>query len=158
MYSDQADFDLRCEWGLHGLHATTGAIDAIVIVDVLSFSTAVDVAVSNGAIVLPYRWQDESAPGFARQQGAVLASGRHPGQYSLSPASLRSVPAGTLLVLPSPNGSTLSLSTRGIPTFTACLRNARSVAGRVKRHGKRIALFRPGSDGPMAHSGRAWKT
>jgi len=81
--------------------------DAVVIVDVFSFSTAVDIALSRGASVLPYRWKDGSASRFARDHGALLAESRTVGgPYSLSPDSLLSVPPGTRLVIPSPNGST----------------------------------------------------
>ena len=163
MFFDQGEFELRCEWGLEGLLALQPAADAMVIVDVLSFSTAVDVALSNGAEVLPYRWKaksgnDDSAKQFAAEKGAVLADGRRAGgTYTLSPASLRSIPAGTVLVLPSPNGSTLSLSTGGVPTFTACLRNAPAVARQVMACGpqktkKKIALIPAGerwSDGSL---------
>ena len=45
MYFDQAEYDLRCEWGMQGLLALAPDSDAVVIVDVLSFSTAVDIAV-----------------------------------------------------------------------------------------------------------------
>ena len=43
---------LRCEWGLEELLALRPFCDAVVIVDVLSFSTAADIALSNGAAVL----------------------------------------------------------------------------------------------------------
>jgi 2-phosphosulfolactate phosphatase len=142
---DQADYDLRCEWGLEGLRALQATSDAVVIVDVLSFSTAVDIALSNGASVLPYRWKDESAKQFAAERGAILADGRSAGStYTLSPASLRSIPPGTRLVLPSPNGSTLAFSARGVPVFTACLRNARAVAKLAASHGSRIAVVPAG--------------
>lgn len=145
MFFDQAEYDLRCEWGLEGLLALQPASDAVVIVDVLSFSTAVDVALSRGATVLPYRWKDESARRFAAEKGAVLADGRRASSnYTLSPASLRSIPAGTLLVLPSPNGSTLALSANGVPVFTACLRNAPAVAKQAAARGSRIAVIPAG--------------
>jgi 2-phosphosulfolactate phosphatase len=145
VHSDQTEYDLRCEWGLSGLLAVAGSSDVVVIVDVLSFSTAVDIAVSNGACVLPYRWKDESAKRFASEKRAILASGRTSAAgYSLSPASLRSITAETLLVLPSPNGSTLALSTRGLPTFTACLRNAPAVAKCVAQYGSRVAVIPAG--------------
>jgi 2-phosphosulfolactate phosphatase len=145
MYFDQSEYDLRCEWGMQGLLALAPASDAVVIVDVLSFSTAVDIAVSNGACVFPYRWKDASAARFAREKNALLASDRtKPGGYSLSPASLRSIPAQTRLVLPSPNGSTLALSANGVPVFTACFRNAPSVAKRAAARGSRIAVIPAG--------------
>jgi 2-phosphosulfolactate phosphatase len=141
---DQSDYDLRCEWGLDGLLALQPISDAVVIVDVLSFSTAVDIALSKGASILPYRWKDDSAKRFAAEKGAVLAAERSAEGYTLSPASLRSIPAQTLLVLPSPNGSALSLAANGIPTFTACLRNAPAVAKRAAACGSRIALIPAG--------------
>jgi len=144
VYFDQAEYDLRCEWGIQGLLAAEAMCDAVVIVDVLSFSTAVDIAISNGASVLPYPWGDKSAGRFARYKGALLASDRASAGYSLSPASLRFIPAQTLLVLPSPNGSTLSLSTNGVPTFTACLRNAPAVAKRAAACGPRIVVIPAG--------------
>jgi len=128
--------------GLLSLQATS---DVIVIVDVLSFSTAVDIALSKGASVLPYCWKDDSAKRFATEKGAVLADGRSTGsEYTLSPASLRSIPPGTLLVLPSPNGSTLALNVSGVPIFTACLRNAPVVARQAAAHGSRIAVIPAG--------------
>jgi 2-phosphosulfolactate phosphatase len=130
---------------MRGLLALAPASDAVVIVDVLSFSTAVDIAVSNGASVFPYRWKDDSARRFAHEKGALLASDRTvAGQYSLSPASLRSIPAQTRLVLPSPNGSSLALSANPVPAFTACLRNAPAVAKRVAAYGSRIAVIPAG--------------
>src|ERR1700730_4766356 len=142
---DQTDYEVRCEWGLRGLSALGPASDVVVIVDVLSFSTAVDIAIANGASVLPYTWKDDSSGQFADEKRALLASDRSvPGEYSLSPASLRSIAAHTALVLPSPNGSTLCLSTKGIPTFTACLRNAPAVARCTSKFGSRIALIPAG--------------
>jgi len=70
---DQAGYELRCEWGLRGLLTLLPASDAIVVVDVLSFSTAVDVVVGNGAHVLPCRWKDDSAARLAREKNAPLA-------------------------------------------------------------------------------------
>jgi len=145
VHFDQAEFDLRCEWGLEGLLALQPASDAVVIVDVLSFSTAVDIALSRGASVLPYRWKDGSAKRFAAEKGATLAGGRGAGgEYTLSPVSLRSIPSGTLLVLPSPNGSSLALSASGVPVFTACLRNAPAAAKQAAAHGSRIAVIPAG--------------
>jgi len=96
-------------------------------------STAVDIAVARGATVLPYRWRDDSAAVFARSQGALLASRRSPEGYSLAPASLRTIPPGSALVLPSPNGSTLCAITKAAVVFTACLRNCGAVAAQAVR-------------------------
>jgi len=145
VHFDQADYDLRCEWGLQGLLALRQASDAVVIVDVLSFSTAVDIAVSRGASVTPWRWKDGSAKQFAAANGAVLAEERRDSNgYTLSPSSLLSIPAGTQLVLPSPNGSTLALSAGSVPLLTACLRNAPAVARHAAAFGQRIAVIPAG--------------
>jgi 2-phosphosulfolactate phosphatase len=56
---DQAEYALRCEWGASGVRQLAAISDVLIVVDVLSFSTAVDIAVSNGAIVFPYGSRDE---------------------------------------------------------------------------------------------------
>jgi 2-phosphosulfolactate phosphatase len=146
---DQSQFDLRCEWGLQGLQALAPESDVIIIVDVLVFSTSVDIALAAGASVLPYRWRDQSAQEFAEQNRALLASPRsRKGGYSLSPVSLQSIPAGTALVLPSPNGSTLCLHAGHKPTFTACLRNCRAVAAKAVDYGTSIAVIPAGEQWP----------
>jgi 2-phosphosulfolactate phosphatase len=128
MNFDQADFEVRCEWGEKGILQLAPISDVVVIIDVLSFSTCIDIANSRGAIVFPYQWKDESAQTFAQSIGAELADKRGGSRYSLSPASLLSIGQGTRLVLPSPNGSSLSLATAATPTLTGCLRNCRAVA------------------------------
>src|SRR5262245_48902963 len=101
-YFDQAAAACRCEWGLAGLEALAPA-DVVIVVDVLSFSTCVDVAVARGVTIFPYRWRDASAESFAASQRAELALPRGKGRYSLSPGSFQGAPAGTRCVLPSPN-------------------------------------------------------
>jgi len=156
----QSDYDLRCEWGLQGVNALASISDVLIVVDVLSFSTAVDIAVARGAAVLPYRWRDSSAEAFAASRGALLAAHRSAaGEYSLSPASLESIPAQTALVLPSPNGSTLCLHTGGVVTFTACLRNSAAVASRARSCGTRIAVIPAGerwNDGSLRPGIEDW--
>lgn len=129
----QGTRQIRFEWGIDGLRACSAQSDTVVIVDVLSFTTSVDIAVSRGAMVYPYRSKDESAVGFAQQVGAVLAGKRGEG-LSLSPASLLSIEPQTHIVLPSPNGSTCTVEARqaGCTVVAGCLRNAEAVARRLR--------------------------
>jgi 2-phosphosulfolactate phosphatase len=127
-FYSQINFQIRFEWG-HGSVENLNA-DVIVIVDVLSFSTCVDIAVGNGAEVLPCVWKAEAAAEYAVKNKALLAGNRGISSYSLSPTSLLDIPADVRLVLPSPNGSTLSLlaQAKGAKVIAACLRNATAVA------------------------------
>ena len=119
-----------CEWGLQGLRESArGRI--VIIVDVLSFSTATTIAVGAGATILPCEWNDERAIAMAKAEHAELASKRGKGRFSLAPASLRDVPRGLRLVLPSPNGSTLAFAARELGAeaiVVGCLRNAAAIA------------------------------
>lgn len=128
---DQSGWDLRFDWGLDGLRNLAPASDVVVVVDVLRFTTAVDVAVGRGALVFPYRWHDGSELAYAGERGAVLAertTSTAPGPpWSLSPNSLSNLPSGQALVLPSPNGSTLCADATAAgarAVFAGCLRNA----------------------------------
>ncbi len=149
--SSQSDFDLRCDWGPSGLQNLTDS-DAIIIIDVLSFTTCVDVAVARGAVVFPYRWKDDFAAQYARDKNAHLAGSRRDPQskYSLSPASLMHIPPATRLILPSPNGSALAFaaSSTGAAVFAACLRNAAAVAAAAAGTGKRISVIPAGERWP----------
>src|SRR5262250_961175 len=119
---------ILCEWGMAGVESLPAKL--AVLVDVLSFSTAVDVAASRGAIVYPFPFSEaQAAQLIADRIGAVVARPRHKaeGKFSLSPASLTGIPRGVKLVLPSLNGGHLSVAagrTPGrIPVLTGCLRN-----------------------------------
>src|SRR5215468_6306659 len=123
MWFDQSGYDVRVEWGGVGLRALLGTSDVVIIVDVLSFSTCVDVAVANGALVYPSADTGGAAATFAASVGGVCAGKRGESRYSLSPATFASAEHGTRVVLPSPNGGALSLQTGHVPTSTACFRN-----------------------------------
>lgn len=68
---------MRLEWGAEGAVLLAAECAVVVVVDVLSFCTAVDVAVGRGAAVLPQRFDDAAAAAReAVAHGAVPASGR----------------------------------------------------------------------------------
>jgi 2-phosphosulfolactate phosphatase len=146
MIFDQSEFELRCEWGKQGVAKLAPLSDVVVIVDVLSFSTCVEIATNNGAIVFPYQWKDESAADYALSVNAQLASSKRTCNdgYSLSPASVMNIPTGTRLVLPSPNGSTLTLGTGQTPTLAGCLRNCEAIAHFAQTYGSRISVIPAG--------------
>jgi 2-phosphosulfolactate phosphatase len=161
MYTDQQEFDICCEWGYQGIVHLAPHSDALVILDVLSFSTSVDIAVHNGALVYPYQRHDDTALAYAQSQQALLASFERKSKsgYTLSPTSLLNIPAGTRLVLPSPNGSALSLASGSVPTFAACLRNAQAIARAVSKVGTRISLIPAGEkwkDGTLRPAIEDW--
>jgi 2-phosphosulfolactate phosphatase len=108
----------------------------------------VDIAVSRGATVYPYRWRDQRAHDYATSLNAVLAEHDRGAGFSLSPASLLTIPATTRLVLPSPNGATLSFATGTTPTLAGCFRNAEAVAHAARRLGRRIGVVPAGERWP----------
>ena len=122
------------EWGPAGAKVLSESCDVLVVVDVLSFSTALTVAVERGAKVWPHTG-GESAGQLARDIDAVLAGNRssHEG-VTLSPASLRDLPDDARLVLPSPNGSSIAFAAvnGALPVVAGCLRNAHAVARHLR--------------------------
>jgi 2-phosphosulfolactate phosphatase len=129
----QDGYRLRFDWGLSGATAIADQADVAVVVDVLSFTTTLSVALDAGTVIYPYRWNDATAQRYARERDAVLAVARPEacaGQVSLSPASIRAATSPGRLVLPSPNGSTIAshLATQHTVCIGACLRNAAAVA------------------------------
>lgn len=136
----QSGFGVRFDWGMPGATTISAGAAAVVVVDVLSFSTTLSVALDLGIEVFPYRFRDASAAAFAATRGAVLAVGRREAGstgVSLSPVSVRraAAPGGPLtvaskLVLPSPNGAAIcrQLGEAKALVVGACLRNATACA------------------------------
>ena len=151
---DQASFEVRFEWGLAGAKVLASVSEVLVVVDVLSFSTAVEVALARGATVVPTGWSNERAAALAAERGAILAVGRSQTTpatpYSLSPASLADLPAGACLVLPSPNGATIisAAAELGPVILTGCLRNAGAVATAADALGSTISVIASGERWP----------
>lgn len=157
---------MRFDWGLSGARAIAPGCDVAVVVDVLSFTTTLSVAMDAGIAVLPYSYDGEEASAYASSRGAVLAVGRsvaEAGRISLSPSTIRHI--GTRpssLVLPSPNGSTISYElAKSAPTVVgACLRNAHAVAGWISRtytSDTRIAVIAAGERWPDGTLRPAWE-
>lgn len=148
-WMEQTGYRVRFGWGPNGLRRLAPNADVVVIVDVLSFSTCVDVALGRGATVLPYRWNDDNRDVYAAEHDAVAA--KHPrdagpDDWTLSPSRLMEIPAGTRLVLPSPNGSALAFGAEeaGAPAVhVACLRNRAAVGAHIAAAGT-IAVIAAG--------------
>jgi 2-phosphosulfolactate phosphatase len=122
----QSEWQVRFEWGPTGVQEVPS--EAVVLVDVLRFTTAVDAAVSRGAAVIPVESR-EAAPRLAAEVGAIALDWGGTG-HSLSPVSLLTLGAADRVVLPSPNGSLCSTvaGRSGATVLAACLRNAGAVA------------------------------
>lgn len=150
-YYDQQQFDVRCEWGSQGL-SNLAPSSIVIIVDVLSFTTSVEIAVGRGVTVFPYPSGQDEAPAYADERNAQLAGKRSaaPGVLSLSPASLTEATAGMRLVLPSPNGSALSFraADNGATVIAGCLRNASAVAAFVAATGGSLTVIPAGERWP----------
>lgn len=125
------EFRVRFDWGPMGLRTIAPEVDVVVIVDVLSFTTCVDVALARGAEVFPYKMNDGTAADYAESVGAEVAGPRDSGaRFSLSPTSLADVPAGARIVLPSPNGAALAFGAAEMgatEVVAACIRNGAAV-------------------------------
>jgi 2-phosphosulfolactate phosphatase len=138
----QRDYGVRFEWGLVGAQRIADPRAAVVVIDVLSFSTTVSIAVNAGTWVYPCVWGSEQATIYGEKVGAAVAVGRsevdvtHP--YSLSPASIIDGPATARLVLPSPNGSTIALNLGSdgavAQVLIGSLRNAHAVGTWLASH------------------------
>ena len=137
---------VELEWGPQGLRALSQSCEAVVIVDVLSFSTSVTVAVARGAAVWPHAGEDR-AEELARAIGATLARGRNMREgRTLSPVSMLDVVDGERIVMPSPNGSALSHAAlvSGLTVVAGCMRNASAVASWLSSRVESIGLVPAG--------------
>lgn len=144
MIFDQSEHNVRCEWGEHGVITLAPISDVIIIVDIFSFSTSVEIAANQGAIVFPYLWKNETAYVYAALIQAEVADAKNINGYTLSPTLLLKLSSEVRLVLPSPNGSTLSLMASSAQILAVCLRNARAVAFSAMRKVQNIAVIPAG--------------
>lgn len=138
------DYLIHCEWGDKGAELLAPICDVVIVVDVLSFSTSVEIATSRGALVFPFPWNDPTCHQFAESVGAEVADRDNKNGYALSPSTLQGLPPDTRLVLPSPNGAQICLSTGATPTIAGCFRNCRAVAESAMKKGGKIAVIPAG--------------
>jgi 2-phosphosulfolactate phosphatase len=158
----QRAYRVRLEWGAEGAALLAAECAVVVVVDVLSFSTSVDVAVGRGAAVLPQRYGDPAAAAAqARDRGAVAGGDRHGAGPSLRPSSLLALAPGTRVALPSPNGATLcALGGAGAgaaDVVAGCLRNAPAVAAALREVDGPVGLVPAGERWPDGTLRVAWE-
>jgi 2-phosphosulfolactate phosphatase len=125
----QASYARRLDWGPSGAAALVADArpgDVAVVVDVLSFTTTLCV--------------------LATGRRAGLASGA----VSLSPVSFLGVSGVERVVLPSPNGSAISLglADAGVTVVGACLRNAPAVGRWLRDRPGRVSVVAAGERWP----------
>jgi 2-phosphosulfolactate phosphatase len=149
------------DWGQHGAEASGAGPAITVVVDVLSFTTTLTIAMDAGAEVYPFPATDDAARELARKQDAVLAAWRREAPpdggnatVSLSPASMRQASGLDRIVLPSPNGSALAwmLRERGVLVLGAAPRNRRAAADWIARW----LAGRPGQAVAVIAAGERW--
>jgi 2-phosphosulfolactate phosphatase len=142
--------EIRLEWGMPAVELLDTWADCVIVVDVLSFCTSLDIATARGAHVHPFALGDKTIERFASARGAQIATRREGPGYSLSPTSLLEIKPETRLVLPSPNGGALCCAVQQAPLLAGCLRNSDAIATAAKVMGSRIAVIPAGeqwSDG-----------
>lgn len=141
----QAGAGVRFDWGAVGAATLPDPAGALVVIDVLSFTTAVSVATGRGIAVAPFPLGAPGAVDLAERLGAALAVPRrerspaHP--WTLSPRALLDAPSTDRLVLPSPNGSAIAAAVGsgqaldgsgahpdGPAVVAGCLRNVAATA------------------------------
>lgn len=143
-YFQQLPYSVRLEWGPAAIRHLGPEVECIVVIDVMSFSTCVSIAVERGAIIYPYPWREETAERYGDELGAAVASGKRrcAEGWSLSPQSMLKATEGLKLVLPSPNGSACTFLARdfGKAVYCASLRNLAATATACRRHDRILVV------------------
>ena len=127
---------VHVEWGEVATREAARRQQLVAVVDVMSFSTTVSMAVDRGAEVLALSGAEIERMGgreavAARFAAEVVAKDRRSttAKFTLSPASLTRVEPGDRLILTSLNGArAVSSATGSAALVIACLRNRRAAA------------------------------
>jgi 2-phosphosulfolactate phosphatase len=69
-WSSQSSSEVRLEWRLPAVGQLANDVECDVVVDVMSFSTCVRIAIDNGALIYPYPWKGSSAIQYADRIGS----------------------------------------------------------------------------------------
>ncbi len=137
-YFSQTGFSIRLEWGAAAIRHLAPHADCVIVVDTMSFSTCVSLAVERGTIVYPFPTGGHTAQAYGALHHAEVASReRQAAQgWSLSPQSMRGAYEGLRLVLPSPNGSACAFQAGmlGNAVYCASFRNLHATAAACRHH------------------------
>lgn len=129
-WASQDGFSYRFEWGVDGLDAVVDGCAAVVVVDVLRFSTAASLVTELGGRVELSDDPDDLRLGSADLRRTVLAD-------PLTPVKLWS-----------PNGRSVAVAARGrgVAVFAGCFRNASATATAAAQvaNGSPIAVIAAG--------------
>ncbi|WP_162795709.1 2-phosphosulfolactate phosphatase [Nonomuraea lactucae] len=128
--------DVHVEWGVTGAALAAARGDAIVVVDVLSFSTTLAIAVARGFTCLVYSGAEIAEMGgpeaAARRLAARPLSKQRrvpPGELSLSPGSLLRADPDQRVLFTSLNGASVAAASASAPALLVSgLRNAAASA------------------------------
>ena len=127
----QCDID----WGIPGVERAAAKGDVVVVVDTLSFSSAVVTAIQQGVTVYPCT-DPQIAATLAETENAIVSVSRsqvtEETPFSLSPVTYLSADAGTRVVLASPNGAACIKAAADLEyAFVGCLLNAQAVGSHI---------------------------
>ena len=164
----QAKYQVRFDWGSAGAERILPGAHVVVVVDVLSFTTAVVAAAERGVPVAPWPAGDAvGAAALAERLGGVVAGRRGEAGPTLSPTSFTGAEAVDELdgpvVIPSPNGGAIAarLAGRDVVVLAGALRNRTAVAQRIlalqEERGERtiVAIVAAGERESPAGAGEA---
>jgi 2-phosphosulfolactate phosphatase len=148
---------LALDWGLRGTHNAVERGDAVIIVDVLSFSTTAVIAVHHGAMIYPHPLR-AGAHEVAARLGAEAIVGRtareSPGRPTLSPTSFDARVRGKKYVLCSPNGGTCAHAAASAPlALVGAFVNARATMRYVNDYFE----AHPGAGVTVIACGETWR-
>ncbi len=134
----QTNYLVRLEWGHYGARIAAARGDVVIIIDTLSFSTAVVTAVHYGGIVYPCRNEEELDRIAVQMRGIAKSVSRQDvpdrGLYSLSSETYFDLEPETRIALMSPNGAACFHNAQKAPKlYIGSLLNADAIGNVIAR-------------------------